>query len=193
MADSFAGEIRILPYTYAPYQWAACDGRQMPINQYQLLYAVIGNLYGGDQQTYFNLPNLQGQVPMGAGTGTGLTPRVIAKQVGTESVTLNTSQTAAHTHTVTAKTVPPAITAANVTGTPASDSWLSRGIQVQSTTTNLQAYTPNGTPDVTLAAQTIGFSCGNAVGAALPHENRQPYLPMRFCISLYGEYPLRPD
>lgn len=195
MADSFIGEIRIFTYTYAPYQWAQCSGQQVPINQNNVLYAVIGATFGGDGNTYFNLPNLQGQVPMGTGQGPGLTPCFIGEAVGTESVTLATGEMAAHTHTVTAKTVLAA--AANMTGTPATDSWLSRTVNVSGTTaTGFSSYTPSGTPDVTLAAQTLGAAGGDTSKSNSPtvaHENRQPYLPMLFCISLYGNFPPRPS
>lgn len=188
--DAFIGEIRILPYTYAPQGWLPCNGRQVVIQQYQALYAVIGPYFGGDQKTYFNLPNLQGQVAMGTGTGPGLTPRTIAQKVGAETEDLTISQMAAHTHTVTAKTVAPAISAANMTSTPASDSWLSKAIQVQSSTSTvaLFSYIPSGTPNLALADQTF-----DAAGAALPagHENRQPYLPMQFCICFDGLFPVR--
>lgn len=192
--DAFTGEIRILPYTYTPQNWLACDGRQVAIQQYQALYAVIGWAFGGDQRTYFNLPNLQGQVAMGTGLGPGLTPRTIAQKVGAESVALTINQMAPHTHTVTSKFLPgntaPATVIANMTATPAADSWLSRSITVSGTTpTNVSSFTATGTPDVTLAAQTFGTA-----GAASPagHENRQPYLPMRFCICFDGLFPVRP-
>ncbi|BBL69583.1 phage tail protein [Methylogaea oryzae] len=189
MADSFTGEVRILPYTYTPMDWALCNGQQMPINQYQALYAVIGAAYGGDGQNYFNLPNLQGQVPMGTGTGPGLTPRLIGKRVGAETVTLTTGEMAAHTHTVTTKTVGPA-GFGSMLGTPASDSWLARPVSISASgNVPYSAYTASGVPDVTLAAQTFGAAGGAPVQ---PHENRQPYLPLRFCISLNGNFPVRP-
>jgi microcystin-dependent protein len=29
-------------------------------------------------------------------------------------------------------------------------------------------------------------------GGSLPHENRQPFLAMNFCIALSGQFPQRP-
>lgn len=190
MADSFLGEIRILPYTFSPYQWAFCNGQAMPVSQYTALFAVIGTLYGGDGQTTFKLPNLQGQIPMGTGTGPGLTARTIAQQTGAESVTLTAAQMATHTHTVTAKSVANAYLSENMLGTPASDSWLSRAVQTTTSGLNLlYSYTASGSPDVTLAGATFGSTGGAPTQA---HENRQPYLPMQFCISLNGEFPVKP-
>ncbi len=38
-----------------------CDGRELNRYQYQLLFAVIGYTYGGDNVNKFNLPDLRGQ------------------------------------------------------------------------------------------------------------------------------------
>ncbi|MGB8452656.1 MAG: tail fiber protein [Anaerocolumna sp.] len=40
-----------------------CDGRQLPILQYRALFELIGITYGGDNRTYFMLPNLIGAEP----------------------------------------------------------------------------------------------------------------------------------
>lgn len=56
--------------TYAPVNWATCSGQQMPVNQNQALYALIGNAYSPNGQfspSVFNLPNLIDGVPLGVG------------------------------------------------------------------------------------------------------------------------------
>ncbi|MGZ5049630.1 MAG: phage tail protein [Methylobacter sp.] len=188
--DAFTGEIRILPYTFAPQNWADCNGQQFGIYQNQALYAVIGQYYGYDSVNQrFSVPDLRGQVAMGTGAGPGLTPRTIAQKTGAESVTLNINQMGTHTHTITVKTVASA-PGSNMTAIPTATSWLSRVVQVSGTSiTNILAYTPSGTPDVTLASQVFD-SAGTA--SPTPHENRQPYLPMRFCICLNGFFPINP-
>ncbi|WP_156302471.1 phage tail protein [Methylogaea oryzae] len=109
--------------------------------------------------------------------------------MGAETVTLTTGEMAAHTHTVTTKTVGPA-GFGSMLGTPASDSWLARPVSISASgNVPYSAYTASGVPDVTLAAQTFGAAGGAPVQ---PHENRQPYLPLRFCISLNGNFPVRP-
>ncbi len=188
--DAFTGEIRILPYTFAPQAWADCNGQQVNISQNPALYATIGIQYGGGgsgSQAYFNLPNLQGQVLMGTGAGPGLTPRTIGQKVGAESVALNINQMAPHTHTVTAKVLS-ASPATNMSAAPTATSWLSRAFQISGTTsTSITAYTASGTPDVTLAGQVFG-----STGSGAAHENRQPYLPMRFCICTNGYFAVNP-
>ena len=185
--DAFIGEIRILPYGFTPQNWADCNGQKLLIQSYPALYSIIGNIYGPADQTSFTLPNLQGQVLMGT-SGTN-SPPLIASKAGAESVALNITQIASHTHTVNAKvsTTAPATnmsTAPNTNGT----SWLSRAVQISGTTSSpVNAYTPPGSPNSVLAAQVFG-----PAGSGAAHENRQPYLPMRFCICISeGAYPIR--
>lgn len=190
--DAFIGEIRLLPYNYAPQGWAWCWGTQLSIQQNTVLYAVIGPRYGGDQKTYFNLPDMRGTVPIGMGTGPGLTPSPLTKTVaGDNSVTINAAQTGVHTHSVTAKFVAgkAGLAAASLLDKPANDSWLSRAVLA---TSSVSSYVPAGaTPDTTFPAQTI--SPGGGAAAPAGHENRQPYLPVNFCICLDGTYPPNPN
>lgn len=80
----------------------ACDGSAVSRSVYAALFGAIGTTYGvGDGSTTFNLPDLQGRVPMGAGAGPGLTVRSAGQEVGTESHVLTTAEIPAHTHPVT--------------------------------------------------------------------------------------------
>ena len=77
MSDAFIGEIRLLPYTFAPIDWAYCDGQELYISQNQALYAIIANTFGGDARLgTVGLPNLKGRTAMGAAQGPGLSPRI---------------------------------------------------------------------------------------------------------------------
>jgi microcystin-dependent protein len=50
--------------------WLLCQGQAVSRTTYSSLFSVIGTAYGvGDNTTTFNLPDLRGRVPMGAGTG----------------------------------------------------------------------------------------------------------------------------
>ena len=60
-----------------------CDGRLLPISEYEDLFQIIGTTYGGDGQTTFALPNLVGRTIVGAGNGL-----VLGDQLGSETVTL---------------------------------------------------------------------------------------------------------
>ena len=54
------GEIKLLPYGFAPQNYALCDGSLLTIAQNQALFALLGTKYGGNGITDFALPNLAG-------------------------------------------------------------------------------------------------------------------------------------
>jgi microcystin-dependent protein len=196
MADAYIGEIRVFPFGFVPQGWLACAGQEYPVMQYQALYAIIGNTWGGTPNQTFKVPNLQTLCVMGQGQGPGLTPRYWgASTVGSKTVTLTGSQLPAHTHTMTIEVPVAAGSNVNTVGTPtANQSWLARPVQpVGATGSNsVLAYTKNNTaPNTTLHPNTIAPACGNATYGADPHDNRQPYLTMVFCINYDGVFPVR--
>jgi microcystin-dependent protein len=62
--DYILGTIVLYAYTFDPYGWYKCDGRSLPISENEALYSLLGSTYGGDDRTYFNLPNMLGLEPM---------------------------------------------------------------------------------------------------------------------------------
>jgi microcystin-dependent protein len=53
----------------APDGWLLCDGSAVSRTTYADLFSVIGTIYGsGDGSTTFNLPDMRGIFPKGAGT-----------------------------------------------------------------------------------------------------------------------------
>ena len=84
MTDAFIGEIKLVPYNFAPRGYAFCDGQLLPINQYQALFSLLGTTFGGDGRMTFGLPDLRGRVPLHAGTGPGLTQRRLGEKGGVE-------------------------------------------------------------------------------------------------------------
>jgi len=107
--EQYIGEIRMVSFKYAPDRWALCNGQALPVNKNQALYSLIGNTYGGDT-TNFNLPNLQGRVPVHVNSGTGMLPNSIpaasatlAASGGLPGFILTQAQMPAHTHDATFK------------------------------------------------------------------------------------------
>ena len=63
--DYFIGGIALFAFNFAPMGWMSCEGQILTIVQYQALYSLIGNMYGGNQaQGTFALPNLRGAEPL---------------------------------------------------------------------------------------------------------------------------------
>ena len=170
MAEPFVGEIRMFGITYAPKDWADCDGKIMSISQNQVLFALIGKTYGGDGTTNFALPDLRGRVPVCAGQGTGLSNYARGATGGVKTVTLTTEELPAHTHPLRV------VKTAATTKSPAD------GTFAQSTG---KAYM--GAGDATGSAVALQSQGGGA-----SHTNEQPYLALRFCIALTGLFPSRP-
>jgi len=196
--DAYIGEIRSFAFTYIPQGWLPCYGQLVYISQYQALYALLGNTYGGvAQNNTFGLPNLQAMAMIGLGTGPGLTPRVMVQKYGTTSETLSSlSMVGGHTHTVNAMV--PATGSniqANAQSTPvANNSWLSQvgGIKDATHYKYPKPYIPATTTptfDAEFAATTVAPSCGGPNGTVQAHNNLQPYLVMRNYICWNGVFP----
>ena len=58
--DPFVAEIRMFPFNFPPRGWAFCNGQLLPISQNTALFSLLGTTYGGNGQSNFALPNLQG-------------------------------------------------------------------------------------------------------------------------------------
>jgi microcystin-dependent protein len=149
--------------TFAPLDWAFCNGQIIAINENQALFTLIGTTYGGDGVNTFALPNLQSRIPVHQGAGF-----VMAQVAGQENVTLTAQQIPAHNHPAKAS---------SATGNQASPTG---HIWAQS---SLNQYS-NAAPSVTMSTAAVGNSPG-----ALPHDNMMPYLVVNFIIALFGIYP----
>ena len=83
----------------APAGYLACDGAAVSRTTYSALFGVIGTVFGaGDGSTTFNVPDLLGRVVVGAGVGTGLTPRAPGDKGGEETHLLTVSELPSHSH-----------------------------------------------------------------------------------------------
>ncbi|MFO7588554.1 MAG: phage tail protein [Gemmatimonadota bacterium] len=55
--ENWIGEIVTVPYSFAPRGFAFCEGQELPVQQYQALFSLIGTYFGGDGRTTFKLPD----------------------------------------------------------------------------------------------------------------------------------------
>jgi microcystin-dependent protein len=170
MGEPFVGEIRMFGGTFPPQGWALCQGQTMSIAENDVLFQLIGTTYGGDGQSTFQLPDLQGRLPMHMGQGPGITQNYqIGEKAGVESVTLTTNTIPIHTHPMIASQA--LANVAQPTG----------NVMAQNNT--IQNYIEDVT-DANFNANAVG-----PVGGSQPHENLQPYLCITFIISLFGVFP----
>jgi len=93
------GEIIAYAGTSSPDpKWLLCDGSSVLRSDYPDLFTVIGTTYGAVDGTHFNLPDLRGRSQVGAGTGSGLSPRAAGDSFGEETHTLSIGELASHVH-----------------------------------------------------------------------------------------------
>lgn len=170
--DPFIGEIKLVPYNFAPQGWALCQGQILPIAQNTALFSLLGTTYGGNGQTTFALPDLQGRAIIHTGQGPGLSPVDLGEESGVESVTLLTNQMPAHTH------------AFQVQSGNATDLGSSGNFVAKSTGSVGSIYG-------TSAGGTMPTNTIQPVGGNQPHSNMQPYLVLNYCIALQGIFPQR--
>ena len=70
MSSPYVGEIRLAGFNFAPIGWAFCYGQLLAIQEYEVLFNLIGTTYGGNGISSFGLPNLAGRIPIHQGTAT---------------------------------------------------------------------------------------------------------------------------
>jgi microcystin-dependent protein len=184
-------------FQFNPNGWQQCNGQTLAIQQYAALFSLLGTTYGGNGTTTFQLPNLQGRVPIGQGNGIGLTPRVLGEAAGTENISITINNMPSHTHIAT---FTPSgggsgyMVSSNTTGNQL----------VPSATNNILSGSPAGPQGAAIwgsAAGTIplGGSSGSAGGTVtnaltgnnIPVGSMNPYLALNFSIALVGIFPSR--
>jgi microcystin-dependent protein len=151
--------------SFAPAGWMLCEGQTLSISDNETLFNLIGTTYGGDGQSTFALPDLQGRIPLHQGQGFAL-----AQSGGAETVTLTAAEFPGHSHSLLA-----------VGGT--------RGDQI-SPAGALPAQSFNVVPYINDApAGNFNGAAVTPAGGSQPHGNFQPYLCINFIISLFGIFP----
>ena len=88
-SEPYVGEIDVFSFNFAPKGYAFCNGQLLAINQNAALFSLVGTFYGGNGSNNFQLPNLQGRVPLHYGTGSGLSTYSIGDKGGSETNTIS--------------------------------------------------------------------------------------------------------
>jgi microcystin-dependent protein len=196
------GVIHMYGGSSAPSGWLICDGAAVSRSTYSALFNIVGTTFGvGDGSTTFNLPDMRGRMPVGVGTGSGLTSRSLGATGGVESVTLTGAQsgTSAHGHGHTFYVGDGVTGAANQTWSAGSHAHSTTGRQAPTGTHghsgSSQAATAASTSagTVSLSTDTVAahghivalygsISNSTAANASASHENMTPFLGINFII-----------
>lgn len=164
MAEPFLSEIRIFSFNFPPKGWAFCNGQFLPINQNQALFALLGTTYGGNGQTTFALPNLQGRLPIHVGNG-----HMLGEAAGSSAVTITQQTMPQHLHFLQG-TSNDQNNVAVIGGALLATS----GNTVYGPAAGLVPASPTSV---------------TSVGGSQAHTNQMPYLVLNFCIALQGIFP----
>lgn len=175
----FLGQVILFSGNYCPRDFTYASGQLLSIGSNQALFSLLGTYYGGDGRSTFKVPDLNGRMPMGYGTGPGLTPRAIGQRFGTQSTVLSVNNLPAHSHTLYASTGGPN------TSSPLGANFATFGLL------------PNGNParvysaDAPIADQSARSDMIATTGSSQPLTIQQPVLGMSYCINTQGIYPNR--
>ena len=181
--QAWAGVIQMFAGSTPPAGWLLCDGSAVSRTDYATLFAAIGTTWGvGDGSTTFNLPDLRGRAPIGAGTGSGLTARTLGGTLGSEAVqshthgkgTLSITSSGGHDHAIQTKwnTAKPGTSSGTIVNLNSSGSSSSSDSGSVSIASNTGAHTH---PNSNFSGDTGSYGTGNA-------GNMQPSAVVNFII-----------
>ncbi|MGX0975010.1 microcystin-dependent protein [Roseovarius sp. MBR-51] len=178
-ADSqpYVGEIATMGIVgFCPVGWSSAEGQILAISQNDVLFALIGTAFGGDGVSTFALPDLRGRIPMGNGTGPGLTSRDWGQKGGQERVSLTPNQLASHSHSVLAT---------NSDGNFPGPGGKILGAAPQGGSGQETIYSDQAA-NVQMSSQMIA-----PTGGGQPVSVQDPTVVIRYCIALQGVFPSR--
>ncbi|HET7064094.1 MAG TPA: tail fiber protein [Rudaea sp.] len=159
MAKPYVGEIRLFASVTPPAGWLPCDGTLLSVGSYPLLAKAIGYAFGGFGPN-FNLPDLQGRVPLHYAGG-----YPFASKGGYAQVQLAVPALPTHTHS---------LRASNQQGT----SVVPTGNVLAAAPAASPFYQPADANAAAMDSRQIGSTGGNG-----GHENMAPYVALQFCIA----------
>jgi len=168
----YIGEVRLFGFNFCPTGWLQASGQTLAVNQYSALFSLYGTIYGGNGQTNFMLPNLNGRAPYDSGAG----GQPIGAYYGSPQATLTIANLPAHGHQLNASTTAPSVD--NPTG----------GYLGTLTNASQKIYAPSGSPaNAPMGSGAVGVTGGNQ-----PFSTLSPALAMMWCVAITGIYPSRP-
>lgn len=166
--DPFLGEIRPVPYSFAPTGWMFCQGQILPISQYTALFSLLGTNFGGNGINTFGLPDLRSNVPLGAGNAS-YQQFGVGETGGDETVSLTSLNVPSHNHNVEV------------------------AAQIADTTSPVGALpAPSANAVYNPAAKDL--FAPNAIASAgqgNAHTNIQPFTAINYIIAMTGIFPQR--
>ena len=166
--EPFIGEIKMIPFNFAPRNWALCNGNLLAISTNQALFSLLTTYYGGNGVNNFALPDLRGRFAIGQAPGFN-----VGQMSGTSTATLSSQMMPAHTHAFM----------------PASAGNSAQQVQNGWLAGFANGYAPP--PDDPTKVLPISPNTIASAGQSQAHSNMQPWLCINFAVALAGIYPSR--
>jgi microcystin-dependent protein len=181
--DPTIAQVTLFAGTFAPRNWAFCNGQLALISQNTALFSLLGTNYGGNGVTTFGLPDLRGRMCVHPGQGPGLVNRNVGEMGGTPTVTLTANQLPPHNHTlVSVAGGQAASTSPGTTDLPANN---------YPATVNGSGNAYSTSPSTAKMATTTANTVTVVRGGSQPVSIMPPYLGMNYIICLFGIFPSR--
>lgn len=166
---------------FAPRNWAYCAGQLLSVSQNTALFSLIGATYGGNGQTTFALPDLQGRAVIGAGKGNGLSEYTLGESTGVENNTVLIANLPNHTHQPSLTVQMPVNGDQNNADSPDAGFPSASGTNIYNTAAGANEFAG----PLHTTASVLPAGQGQAM------TNKQPYLAINYVICLYGYFPSR--
>ncbi|MGX7668968.1 phage tail protein [Flavobacterium pedocola] len=180
--EPFIGEIKIFGFDFAPRGYLNCNGQILSIAQNTALFSLLGTTYGGNGIQTFALPNLQGRMPIGQGTGAGLPSHSMGEMAGTTNVTLLTSNLPPHVHAADGIKVNIPVSTGGGDASSPENAYLSDS--------GAEVFSSVSTAGKNYGASTVSGATG-VTGSAIPVSIMNPYLVLNYSIAIQGIFPPR--
>lgn len=201
--EPYIGSTCTTAANFCPREYLPADGRNLPISEYSTLYSLLGSYFGGDNRTYFTLPDLRGRSAIGSGYGPGMkNVSLLGFQYGHDTQTLEVENLPAHTHEVAmvGGSVDVQLTAYDGMGTSPAPTGIEHALQGVaqngfSYNSEAKLYGEGTGNEIPLqgisASYTPPFISIKSTGETKSFSTRSPSLALTYCIAVNGLYPSR--
>lgn len=191
--DPYIGSVCMTAVRYCPDGYLDANGQTLQVSQYQALYALIGITYGGSLGKSFNLPNMQGRVPVGVGKSPAGVVLDLGAERGSESVPLTTANLPPHAHNLGASSSVVLSVSLNTTGNKTAPDATFNKLAASGTGPGAATIWSDTT---TTPAKAVGGSLSgvtDVTGQGSPLTVISPQLALKYCVATTGIWPPMPN
>ena len=179
------GEIIWMTSNYCPSgSTIVAAGQLLSVEQYEALFSLLTNTYGGDGKTTFGLPDLTGRYAVGQGQGNGLSDYHYGEKGGSVSYALKDEHIPEHSHALSDVTV-----VVNASSAAGNSSQPTGNYFANSGSTNLYTNTQSGSDSLSVKVSGDTGEYTPSAGSSGAYRVNSPYVVLTPCIVVNGTYP----